>query len=425
MNAGQSFNEPLRILHVLDESLPLHSGYVFRTLAILREQRALGWETFQITGPKQNSGAALQEQVEGWIFERTPPVQGWLSKVPAVRHWQLTRILKARLREVVRTIRPHIIHAHSPVLNALPALDVGREMGLPVVYEIRAFWEDAAANRGTARENGVRYRLTRSLETHAVQRADAVATICEGLRDDLVGRGVSPERITVIPNAVDVERFQANLPPDLELREKYGLQTGSTLGFAGSFYEYEGLELLLKAMPQLIRIIPQARLLLLGGERQESNLRQLSSQLGLENVVHFVGRVPHAEMERYYSVIDAMVYPRMACRLTELVTPLKPLEAMALGKPVIASDVGGHRELIRDGRNGYLFQAGSVQDLTRCLVSVLGYGSSRDSVAAAARRYVEHERNWRSSIARYRALYADVLGDQEHLVGCRSSGKAA
>ncbi|MGH8399694.1 MAG: glycosyltransferase, partial [Gammaproteobacteria bacterium] len=132
MNADQSFNQPLRILHVLDESLPLHSGYVFRTLAILREQRALGWETFQITGPKQNSGAALQEQVEGWIFERTPPAQGWLSKAPAVKHWQLTRALKARLREVVRAIRPHIIHAHSPVLNALPALAVGREMGLPV-----------------------------------------------------------------------------------------------------------------------------------------------------------------------------------------------------------------------------------------------------------------------------------------------------
>lgn len=407
----------LRILHVLDESLPLHSGYVFRTLAILREQRALGWETFHLTGPKQGPAEALQEQVDGWLFERTRPPQDWLAAAPIVKHWRLTQALKARLEEVVHAVRPHIIHAHSPVLNALPALAVGRKAGVPVVYEIRAFWEDAAVNRGTAREGGARYRLTRALETHAVCHADAVTTICDGLRTELVERGVPAGSITVIPNAVDVRNFHLATGPDPELSERYALSGGMTLGFAGSFYEYEGLELLLKALPQVVRVIPQVRLLLLGGERQESNLRALSMRLGLERIVHFVGRVPHDQMQRYYSAMDVMVYPRMACRLTELVTPLKPLEAMAMGKPVVASDVGGHRELIRDRQNGYLFRAGSVSALAQCLVAVLNNRNSMQRIAVAARRYVECERNWQASVARYRAVYAGVLAGRGHPTG--------
>ncbi|MGH8371267.1 MAG: TIGR04063 family PEP-CTERM/XrtA system glycosyltransferase [Gammaproteobacteria bacterium] len=417
MTAPDSSEGSLRILHVLDESLPLHSGYVFRTVAILREQRSLGWQTFQLTGPKQGPAIALQEQVGEWVFERTPSARGWWKSAPVVKHWRLIQALKARLRNVARVVQPHIIHVHSPVLNALPALAVGREMGVPVVYEIRAFWEDAAVNRGTAREGGIRYLLTRALETHAARRADAVATICEGLRGDLIRRGIPAEKITVIPNAVDIERFQANIQPDQGLQKKYGLQEGATVGFAGSFYGYEGLELLLRAMAQVMGVMPQARLLLLGGERQDSNLRKLSQNLGLDGVVHFIGRVPHEEMERYYSVMDAMVYPRISCRLTELVTPLKPLEAMALGKPVIASDVGGHRELIRDLENGYLFQAGSVAALTSCLLKVLHHGSARASIASTARRYVETERNWKGSVARYKALYAEILGFHGQLPG--------
>jgi PEP-CTERM/exosortase A-associated glycosyltransferase len=255
----------------------------------------------------------------------------------------------------------------------------------------------------------MRYRLTRMLETRAAQQADAVTTICEGLRIDLIGRGIQAGKITIIPNAVDVRRFQLGTQPDKALLEKYRLSSDATLGFAGSFYEYEGLELLLAAMPQVLRSIPQARLMLLGGGRQEAKLYALRAQLGLEQVVHFVGRVPHDQMPRYYSVMDVMVYPRVSCRLTELVTPLKPLEAMALGKPVIASDVGGHRELISDGQTGYLFQAGSVAALAQCLVRVLADRKQQDAVVSAARSYVECERNWQGSIARYQAVYQGVL----------------
>ncbi|MBP7133534.1 MAG: glycosyltransferase, partial [Aquabacterium sp.] len=139
----------MRILHVLDHSIPLHSGYTFRTAALLREQRALGWETFHVTSPKQGASSVAEEEVDGLHFFRTPPAQGIGVNWPVMGEWQLMRALEARIEEVANQIKPDIIHAHSPVLNAMPALSVGGKLEIPVVYEIRAFWEDAAVDHGT------------------------------------------------------------------------------------------------------------------------------------------------------------------------------------------------------------------------------------------------------------------------------------
>ncbi|WP_329743201.1 TIGR04063 family PEP-CTERM/XrtA system glycosyltransferase [Dyella sp. A6] len=400
---------PLRVLHVLDHSLPLHSGYTFRTLSILGQQRALGWETLHLTGPKQGGGAEREEQIDEWMFHRTPPAAGMLASLPVLRHRALMRAMRTRLAEVVARVRPDIIHAHSPVLNAMPALAVGKEFNVPVVYEVRAFWEDAAADHGTAREWGIRYRMTRAMETRALRKAHAVTTICEGLRTDMLGRGIPADKITVIPNAVDVERFPFREAADPVLMQQYGLTPGKTLGFAGSFYAYEGLDLLLRAMPGVLQAEPLARLMLVGGGPQEANLKALAKELDVESAVHFTGRVPHAEVERYYSVMDVMVYPRVSRRLTELVTPLKPLEAMAMGKLVAASDVGGHRELIDDGCNGHLFAADSVEALAGCLTRLLGAPQTWNGVIDNGRAFVERERTWEASVSRYRDVYARAL----------------
>ncbi|HET6588139.1 MAG TPA: TIGR04063 family PEP-CTERM/XrtA system glycosyltransferase [Oleiagrimonas sp.] len=408
---------PWRILHVLDHSLPLHSGYTFRTLAILSQQRALGWETFQLTGCRQGGSSKSEEHIDGWVFQRTPPASGMTANMPLVRYHSLMQALRQRLTEVVEHTRPDILHAHSPVLNALPTLAVGKATGIPVVYEVRAFWEDAAVDHGTAREWGPRYRLTRAMETRALQRADAVTTICDGLRTDMLGRGIRADKITVIPNAVDLSQFPFAAAADAALMKTYGLTPGYTLGFAGSFYAYEGLDVLLRAMPQVLRMIPQTRLLLLGGGPEQTALRNLANELDIERAVHFVGRVPHHEINRYCSVMDAMVFPRISRRLTELVTPLKPLEAMAMGKLVAASDVGGHRELIDDGHNGHLFHAGSTDALARCLTGLLERPSRWNEVIRNGRTFVERERNWQASVARYRDVYANALACGTHDAG--------
>ena len=248
----------------------------------------------------------------------------------------------------------------------------GHSLGLPVVYECRAFWEDAAADHGTSREGGLRYRLTRGLETWVFRHADAVTCICEGLRPDIIARGIPESKVTVIPNAVDVERFAYNRPRDAALAAELGLSEAVVLGFLGSFYAYEGLTLAVQALPAILEAHANARLLLVGGGPQEAALKDMTRALGLSDKVVFTGRVPHDDVARYYSLVDVLVYPRLPMRLTELVTPLKPLEAMAQGKLVLASDVGGHRELIRHGETGRLFKAGSADALAEAVVELLG-----------------------------------------------------
>ncbi len=400
----------IRALHVLDHSIPLHSGYTFRTAALLREQRALGWETFHLTSPKQGETAVPFEDVDGLRFFRTPVAKGTLAKIPLGKELALMNQLEARLEEVARDIRPDIIHAHSPVLNALPAIKVARKLGIPVVYEIRAFWEDAAVDHGSTTEGSLRYRATRKLETRAIQQVDHVFTICEGLRADIVARGTPSSKVTVIPNAVDVDSFQLASPPNPELQEKWGLVGKTVVGFIGSFYAYEGLDLLLDALPELVRQRPDVRVLLVGGGPQETNLRQQAKQLGLGEHVIFTGRVPHKDVGRYYDLINVLAYPRLPMRLTELVTPLKPLEAMAQGQLFVASDVGGHKELIQNGKTGILFKAGDRDALTRALLDLLNDRQLWPALKANGRHFVQEARNWKNSVANYVTPYCRLTG---------------
>lgn len=395
----------MRILHVLDHSLPLHSGYTFRTCAILEEQRRLGWETWQLTGAK-HPATAPEEVVENLHFFRTP--RNGRVRLPVIEPLAVIRSLGARLREVVERVRPDLLHAHSPALNGMAALGVARRSGIPLVYEVRAFWEDAAVDHGTCREGGLRYRASRALENHVLARAAAVTTICEGLRGEIVARGLPAARVTVIPNAVDVERFAASATPDPDLMRRLGLGEGPVLGFIGSFYAYEGLSLLLQALPRIP--VPGLKVLLVGGGPEETALREQAGRLGIAGQVIFTGRIAHAEVPRYYDLADVLVYPRLPMRLTELVTPLKPLEAMAAGRLVLASDVGGHRELIRDGETGVLFRAGDAGHLAERALELLAHPETWPALKERARRFVAAERTWPVSVERYREIYQAALG---------------
>lgn len=396
----------LHILHVLDHSIPLHSGYTFRTLSILREQHKLGWQTSHLTSPKQINCTMAEEDIDGWHFYRTQAAIG--MDAPVLREIALMRQLEQRLQQVAEQLRPNIIHVHSPVLNALPALRVGKRLGIPVVYEVRAFWEDAAVDHGSTTEGSLRYRVTRGLETRALNRADHVFTICEGLRRDIVARGIPAHKVTVIPNAVDIDAFEPGGQPDQALKVQLGLQGASVIGFIGSFYAYEGLDLLLDALPSVLAQRPDARVLLVGGGPQDAVLKAQAQRLGVAGKVVFTGRVAHDQVQRYYDLIDVLAYPRHSMRLTELVTPLKPLEAMAQGRVLVASDVGGHKELIRHGQTGMLFKAGDANALSQAVLESLNSQGNWPTIRTAGRRFVEEERNWTRSISNYVVPYASL-----------------
>lgn len=398
----------MRVLHVLDHSIPLHSGYSFRTRNILRKQRDMGLETFHLTGPKQGASAGsspAEETVDDLHFFRTPPVAGWRDRLPLYRHRAAIEAMTRRLDEVVRRIRPDVIHAHSPALNGVAAQRVADRHQLPLLYEVRAFWEDAAVDHGTASRFGLRYRLSRALENRVLSRADGIVTICEGLRDDIVARGIAADKVRSVPNAVDPDQFHLRLPEDIALRRELGLEGATVLGFIGSFYAYEGLYLLIAALPRILEDHPEVRLLLVGGGPQERLLKALAEALGVAEAVVFTGRVPHHQVTRYSALVDIFVFPRMSMRLTELVTPLKPLEAMAQGKLVLASDVGGHRQLIRDGETGVLFPAGQPDGMAEAVDGLLRNRDQWPTFREKARAFVEQERTWDRTVAAYPPVY--------------------
>lgn len=395
----------MKILHVFDHSLPLQDGYSSRSWAILQQQRARGWIVYPVTGPRQNSTADAEEVVSGMTFYRTTDRPSIWGRLPVIKQFWTIWLVYVRLCQLIPTLKPDVLHAHSPALNGVAAHLAAKRFGLPLVYEVRAFWEDAAVDQGTSSEGGLRYKLTRGLENYVFKRANRVTTICEGLKRDIEARGLCKAPITVIPNAVEYERFSKEMPRDEDLAAQYGFVAGNTLGFIGSFYDYEGLDLLIAAMPDLLQQNPNIKLLLVGGGVQDQALRQQTERLGLQSAVIFTGKVPFAEVERYYSVIDILVYPRKSLRLTELVTPLKPLEAMAQRKVFIASDVGGHHELVEDGVTGVLFKADNREALIEAINGLIGRPDLQQTLCENGLSFVRNERNWTNSVANYVQVY--------------------
>jgi glycogen(starch) synthase len=401
----------MRILHILDHSPPVQSGYVYRTLAILREQVAAGWQVLSLTTPKHPNASKSTEIVDGWEFIRTPgrPKSRWMPQIAS--EYAMVRATAGRLEEIAREWRPSVLHAHSPVANAWAALSVGRRLRMPVVYEIRALWEDAALSHGTMAPCSIRYAVAQHLETRAARRADALVTICRGLYDDLSRRGVCQDDIFIVPNAADVGSVLRN-PSTGNATNSYAADP--VIGFIGSFYSYEGLDLLVKTARDLVQRRPNVRFLLVGGGPEEARLRELCRASGLNGCMSFAGWVPHDRIDDWYRQIDILVYPRKRNRLTELVTPLKPLEAMAKGKVILASDVGGHRELIEEGRNGFLFRAGDATDLVQRLIALLDAAATWPEAGARARRFVQDNRSWKAAVAKYAQVYQRARSREPH-----------
>jgi len=404
-----------RILHVLDHSLPMHSGYTFRTRAILKAQAAMGLEVRGVTGARHTQEGPLVETADGLVFHRAEGPRGGPA---GIREWREIAAHADAIEAVARQWRPDILHAHSPALCGQAALRAGQKLSIPVVYEIRAFWEDAAVGNGTGREGSLKYRMTRQLENNVVKRAGAVVTICNGLRDDLISRGVAGDRITIMPNGVDLDLFGAPPEKDMALAEQLGLVSAGRvcpiIGFIGSFYDYEGLDGLIAAMPAVLEQQPGARLLMVGGGPCAEALQAQAQNSVCADAIRFVGRVPHDQVERYYALADIMAYPRKKSRLTDLVTPLKPLEAMAQRKIVAASDVGGHRELISHAQTGWLFPPDDPQACARALVGLLERRADWPAYRDAARKFVETRHDWAVNVQRYHNVYQTLVADKPH-----------
>lgn len=406
----------MRILHVLDHSIPEASGYSLRSRSIILEQQKLGWRTFHVTGPKHRSTSRDQESVDGLTFYRTAPSVLRLLAHPRFDFVNTVHQLRKRLRAVIKEVRPDIIHAHSPCSNGLAALGLGP----PVVYEMRTLWEDGSILAGRLAEGSPSHKLARALETLVLRRAAAVTTISSGLRAEILARGVPASQVTIIGNAVDSEQLarEGTVSDRQSVKERFALRDRYILGYVGSLFPWEGLELLLRAFRDVRAQASDVGLLIVGGGPQEKGLKEAADRLGISEHVIFTGRVAPEVAQQAYDAIDLLVYPRLAMRLTEIVTPLKPLEAMAVGKPLVASDVGGHRELIEHNETGVLFRAGDQDALVAAILRVQTDAVLRERLIRCGAQAVREERSWANVVKGYEPVYRSLLPD---IVGVRSA----
>lgn len=398
----------MKILHILDHSVPLHSGYTFRSQNIFTAQKNMGFEPVVLTSPKHEESlkkvCPLKQSINGITYYRTGQVN--TVPVPMISELFLMHKLYKRILQVASMEKPDIIHAHSPVLNGFPAIRAARKLNIPVVYEIRAFWEDAAVDHGTYKENSWKYKLTKFLETQVCKSVDHICILCNGLKNDLIHRGLWEGKITPVFNGVNPETLQP-AAPDSEFLKEWNLENKIVIGFIGSFYRYEGLDLLVKAFSQIAARQKDAVLLLVGGGEMQQELISTAKQFGVMDKVIMPGRIPHERISGVYSLIDILAYPRYSMRLTELVTPLKPLEAMAMGKVLVASDVGGHKELIQDNSTGILFRAGDQKALSHALLSLVKNTDQRQKLASRGLQWVNAHHTWEKTTAVYKHIYKE------------------
>ncbi|MCZ6675713.1 MAG: glycosyltransferase [Candidatus Poribacteria bacterium] len=362
-------------------------------------------------GHHLSGGFQPKELIDELTYYRTPLPKGYLKTLQLQKPFLREKVLMKALHETTERILSEenidLVHAHSPVLCGFPAFKAAKAQKIPFVYEIRGFWEDSCVQGGKFGPKSFPYKLSRYLETRLFRKVNAVIAISQHMIDDIVARGIDAVKVYKVPNGVDVNRF-IPLKRDQTLLDKYQLQECTVIGFIGSFYRFEGLECLIRAIAEIAPKMPQVRLILVGGGEEEKCIQQLTQQLQLTDTVIFVGRVPHTEVLKYDSVMDILVYPRYSDRTTNLVTPLKPLEAMAMGKAVIGSDVGGIHELLNNGNEGILFQAQNTNDLAEKIMHLIDDVNARQKLGKKARDYILRERTWERIAPRYLKIYESV-----------------
>ncbi len=331
----------------------------------------------------------------------------------------LLHIFQRDLTALVSRLRPNILHAHSPYRCALPAEAVGRKCRIPCVYEVRGLWEESSVANGDWTVKSLEYRRWRAKDTRAMRRADVVICICRGLREVLIARGVSAERISVVPNAASPDMFcpDNGQTPPVEvacLRERLG---SMVLGYVGSLRPLEGVDELVRATVEVRRRGYDASLLVVGDGVSRRNLQALAEELGLGDHAVFTGRVAHEAVPHYYSLISAFVISRPATRVTQAVTPLKPLEAMAMARPIVVSDLAALRELVQDEETGLLYPPGDHVALAEQCIRILDHPEEARQRVRKARQWLSDHRTWQHVMHRVPELYAMARSLKE---GCKN-----
>jgi glycosyltransferase involved in cell wall biosynthesis len=401
-----------RILHIVAMSLPYKQvGYTLRTQQVGLAQIAAGLDphfatragipwAYGVVAPK------TEDVIDGVHYHRLAP----FFPNYMIEHELVTESARAAV-PLVERLRPAALQPASSHIQAQIALAVGKPAGIPVVYEVRGFLEETWASLPDHEESEAmladRYLLNRAAETRAMLAADAVVTLSQTMRDAIVERGVPGDQVVIVPNAVDVDKFRPEARDDA-LAASVGIEPGDgVVGYISSLTAYEGVEYLVEAVAQLRRAGRRIKLVLVGEGKESDTIRDRAQRLGLvdDGTLIMPGKVPHADVRRWYSLLDVFVVPRKGKRVARLVTPLKPYEAMALERAVVVSDLPALREMVIPGQTGMVFRAEDAADLASTLATLLDDPALRAGLGKRAREWVATERSWSRNGRIYRSLY--------------------
>lgn len=403
-----------RAFYLLHNSLPFASaGYATRTHGLLKSLNSGGRELIGITRPgfpfdlpgkELPAEIAPVEEIEGVPYMRLSTTSETPRKRPLPPYVDdyVNRLMPFALAH-----RPAVIHAASNHWNGIAGVQLARKLGIASVYEVRGLWEITRASRDPEFESSDQFAFMAKMEASAAAGADRVIAITGALRDELVRRGVAEEKISVVPNGVDSSRFRPR-PRDVGLERSLGLSGKTIIGYVGSLLDYEGLDYVIEAAAVLRRERSDFHVLIVGDGAVAEDLKTQVVRAGISDVVTFTGRVPHEEVEAYYSIIDIAPLPRRPLPVCEMVSPLKPFEAMAMGKLVLASDVAALDEIIVPGTNGLVFRKGDVGSLANVLRDLLDRPDYVRDVGASAVEWVRANRDWKVLSRRVEAIYREL-----------------
>lgn len=402
---------PERVVHLLNNSLPhKQTGYTVRTHRVLLAQRDVGLDPVAVTRPGFPWNEGRFDAVAAHRIDEIPYVHVADDAAPAVGEAARLARDADHLVRTVADLAPALLHPTSPHRNAQVALGLRERLGVPVLYELRGFLEDTwLSRRPPGAESSDHYLQTRAVEAWCAEQADHVVTLGAAMRDDLVARGVPAERVSVVPNAVDAARFAPTGRGGAAVRRELGLEGRTVVGYITSLQPYEGVGTLVEATRLLRDRGEDVALLVVGDGPERTRLVALADQLGLTEHVRFPGRVPHEHIVEHYEAIDVFVVPRRDQRVCRMVTPLKPVEAMALERAVVVSALPALEELIEPGRTGLTFRAEDPTALADVVGPLLGDPARRATLGAAARQQVLEQRTWEANGARYRRIADSLL----------------
>jgi glycosyltransferase involved in cell wall biosynthesis len=343
------------------------------------------------------------EEVDGIPYHR---IGG--PDVPARWDDRLDANVEALL-PIVERVRPAVIHAHSDFENPLLALAMRERFGIPVVNEVRGFWEETwLSGSPERRPTADRFRLRHQREVACARAADRVVTLATTMQRRLVGDGVDPSKISIIPNAVDPDRFP-RVGRDPRLVRELGIQPDEiVIGYISSLVDYEGVDTLLEASAKLVAAGDPVRCLVVGDGKARERLEHMAAKLNLGRHVTFTGRVSPDEVLSYYGMIDIFVVPRRNDRVCRLVTPLKPFEAMSTGTALVMSGVEALQDIAEESRAAATFRPEDPDDLVATLRPLLNDRAARDRLGDQGHKWVREERTWAKNAARYREIYRDL-----------------